>query len=57
MAEIYSTWDGTYQGTTSIIDQEPEEWLVKYPKGDGTYFRVIVRKKPNPIGFIWRWKK
>lgn len=49
--------DDYYPATMEIIDQMPEEFLVKYPTGDGEYFRVIFRKKPNPIGFIWRWEK
>jgi len=53
MADLYSTWDETYQGNTTVLESD-REFLVKYPVEDGPEFRVIFRVKPNPIGFIWR---
>lgn len=53
MADIYSTWDGTFQGNTNVLDIE-KEFLVKYPASNSGQFKLIFRVKPNPIGFIWR---
>lgn len=53
MGDIYSTWDRTFQGSTTMIENV-KEYLVSYRTENGKPYRVIFRVKPNPIGFIWR---
>lgn len=54
LSDLYSQWDGTYQGNTNVIETDTE-FLVTYYSECGTKTtKLIFRKKPNPIGFIWR---
>lgn len=53
MSLIYSAWDGTLNGSVNIIENEMQEYLVKYPTSkSGVYFQLLFRVKKNPIGFI-----
>lgn len=54
MAELYSAYSGDLQGSTQIVENEQKDFLVKYPRGDGSSFKVLFRSKPNPIGFVIR---
>lgn len=45
-------WNDHVQRATLTVHEEPREAKVTYPARDGGKpFRVIVRQKPNPIGF------
>lgn len=56
MADLYSS-EGEYQGTTEVIDREPVEYKVSYRNEQGHKFRLMFRQKPNPVGFVWDYKK
>ena len=44
-------WGENHPLPNATVSDEPRETRVTYRGDDNTKFRVIVRQKPNPIGF------
>ena len=44
-------WGENHPLPNATVSYEPREARVTYRGEDNTKFRVIVRQKPNPIGF------
>lgn len=46
-------WDLPIESTREVVEEEPQTWLVRYPKDNGGHFTLKFRIKKNPIGFVW----
>lgn len=57
MSEIYDSWEGVLIGSTTVIEDDAKEYIVKYPRyyGDQEPFKLLFREKKRPIGFK-EWK-
>lgn len=55
MTDDYKYDDETYGATITVIEAE-RVGRVTYTGDNGSRFRVLVRQKPNPIGFTAKWK-
>lgn len=50
MTEVYSSYDGTLQGTTTVVEDDAKEYIVRYPRDSCREpFTVIFREKKRPI--------
>lgn len=47
-------WLSHNQRASVTVHEETRSARVTYSSGDGKKFRVMVRQKPNPIGFAAR---